>query len=182
MLAQEFDRFLVAIVAPRLRNVALHWQAVCGHDAIPAWHDIEPAAIAPELPIIWSWKYDHVADRFIGRLAGEAMNAIFGRSQRGKLLEEFFHGDAYHRMFARYKRVVTEPALYHGMGSVFHHEGRTGLGERIILPLARDGRTGDGLLGATVYAFPAPSDVWRTPELPVKELESFFPISAPHPS
>ncbi len=179
MLAEEFDPFFAAIEAPGLRNVALHWQAVCGHDAIPAWRDIDPAAIKPQLPIIWSWKYDHVADRFEGRLAGEAVSAILGRSLRGKLLEEFFHGDAYERMFARYKRVVTEPALYHGTGPVFHHEGRAGRGERIILPLAADGRNSDGLFGATVYEFPAPSDVRRTPELPTKELESFFPISAP---
>ena len=182
MLAEEFDPFFAAIEAPGLQNVALHWQAVCGHDAIPAWRDIDPAAIKPQLPIIWSWKYDHVADRFEGRLAGEAVSAILGRSLRGKLLEEYFYGDAYQRMFARYKRVVTEPALYHGTGPVFHDEGRAGRGERIILPLAADGRNGDGLFGATVYEFPAPSTVPPSPERPAEEIESFFPISTPQHS
>ena len=182
MLAQEFDRFFVAIEAPGLRNVALHWQAVCCHDAIPAWRDLDPAAIKLQLPIVWSWKYDRATDRFVGRFAGEAINAIFGRSLRGQPMEEFFRGDAYQRMFIRHKRIVTEPALYHGTGPVFHHEGRAGLGERIILPLAGDGRNGDGLFGATVYEFPLPSTVPPSPERPIEEIESFFPISTPQGS
>lgn len=177
MLAQEFDRFFAALEAPGLRNVAFHWQAMCCQDAIPGWRDLDPAAITPELPIIWSWRYDRAADRFVGRLAGEAINAIFGRSLRGQPMEEFFHGEPYQRMFVRYRRVVTEPALYHGTGPVFHHEGRAGQGERIILPLAADGRNGDGLFGATVYEFPLPSDGPLSPESSTKEIESFFPIT-----
>lgn len=177
MLAQEFDRFFAAIEAPGLRTVALHWQAVCRHDAIPAWRDLDPAAIKLQLPIVWSWKYDRAADRFEGRLAGEAINAIFGRGLRGQPMEEFFRGDAYQRLFARYKRVVTEPSLYHGTGPVFHHEGRAGHGERIILPLAADGRNADGLFGATVYEFPVPLGALRVPESVTDEVVTFYPIS-----
>ena len=177
MLAQEFDRFFAAIEALGLRKVALHWQAARRHDVIPAWRDLDPAAIKLQLPIIWSWKYDRAADRFKGRLAGEAINTIFGRSLRGRLMEEFFHGDVYRRMFARHKRIVTEPAFYHGAGPVFHHEGRTGSGERIILPLAADGRNGDGLFGATVYELPATLDALRVHDSLTEEVESFFSIS-----
>ena len=177
MLAQGFDRFFEAIEAPDLRTVALHWRTLCRNSAIPAWRNLNPAAIKLQLPIIWSWKYDRVADRFKGRLAGEAINAIFGRSLRGKPMEGFFHGDAYRQLFARYKRVVTEPALYHGAGPVFHNEGRDGRGERIILPLAADGRNGDGLFGATVYEFPVPLTELRVPDSLTEEVVTFFPIS-----
>jgi len=149
VLTQEFERFLAEVEAPDLRTVAVHWQAVRSHNVMPAWRDIDPAAIKLQLEIISSWKYDRAADCFTGRLAGEIINQIFGRSLRGKPMAEFFRADAYQRVFARHKRVVTEPALYHGTGHVFHHEGRSGQGERIILPLANDGRNGDGIFGAT---------------------------------
>jgi len=91
-------------------------------------------------------------------------------------MTEFFQGDVYRRVFARHKRVVAEPALYHGSGRVFHHEGRSGRGERIILPLAEDGRNGDGILGATIYELSAPLDVERVDDTLSGETESFFPI------
>jgi len=177
VLTQEFDRFLAVIEAPGLRTVALHWQAVCRHNAIPAWRDLDPVAIKLQLPIIWSWKYDRTTDSFTGRLGGETINTIFGRSLRGQPMAEFFRGDAYDRVFARHKRVVVKPALYHGTGRVFHHEGRSGQGERIILPLANDGRNGDGIFGATVYEHITPLDALRVKDSLTGETEAFFPLS-----
>jgi hypothetical protein len=73
-----------------LRNVALHWQAARGAKRMPGWRDIDPAAIARYLPIIWSWKYDHRTDSFTGRLSGQDINAVFGKSIRGVPMKDFF--------------------------------------------------------------------------------------------
>jgi hypothetical protein len=70
-------------------------------------------------------------------------------------MEDFFRNKQYDVIFARHKRVVTEPAFAHGVGKVFIHARRYGQGERIIMPLAADGLHGDGILGATVYAMTA---------------------------
>jgi hypothetical protein len=147
----SFAAFLARIENPGLRNVATHWNAARGTRRMPGWADIDPAAIARQLPIIWAWIYDRVADRFTGRLAGEEINAAFGKSLRGEDMATFFREYEYEKIFARHRRVVTEPCFAHGLGQVFRHARRVGIGERIILPLAADGETGDGILGATFY-------------------------------
>lgn len=146
-----FEDFLAAIEEPALHDVALQWRAARGVKGMPGWRDIDPAAIAPHLPIIWSWKYDRSTDSFTGRLAGEKINAAFGKNLRGAKMEEFFADWQYDLIFVRHKRVVTQPAFAHGSGPVFIHAKRYGAGERIILPLAANGVYGDGILGATVY-------------------------------
>jgi hypothetical protein len=66
-------------------------------------------------------------------------------------MAEFFRDYDYETIYRRHKRVVSEPACAHGQGQVFAHAKRFGLGERIIMPLAEDGRHCDGLFGATIY-------------------------------
>lgn len=170
----SFEAFLSRIDDPALRRVAAHWQAVRGDRRLPAWKNIDPLAIARDLPIVWSWQYDRGTDRFTGRLSGEEINKAFGRSLRGVPMQDFFKDWEYEKIFARHRRVVTEPCFAHGRGPVFIHARRYGDGERIILPLADDGENGDGIIGATVYRglpTPAPGK-----DLPAAEEVTFHPL------
>ncbi len=148
-----FDELLRRISDGALRDVAIHWNEARGQRRMPGWSDISPRAIARHLPLIWSWKYDALTDLFVGRLAGEEIVQAFGENLRGKTAEEFFKDRGGEAVIARHRRVVTEPACYHGQGAVFSHARRIVTGERIILPLAEDGEKGDGILGATIYSF-----------------------------
>lgn len=121
---------------------------------MPAWADIRPHALARHLPSIWSWKYDAEAGHLIGRLAGELIVNAFGESLRGKSDIEFFKDRGGSAIIDRHMRVMRQPCFYHGAGEVFAHVNRAVRGERIILPLAEDGATGDGIIGMTVYNFP----------------------------
>ncbi len=170
----SFDDFLSRIDDEGLRAVARHWNAVRGTRRMPAWTDIDPAAIARQLPIVWAWKYDRASDRFTGRLAGEAINAAFGKPLRGAPMEEFFRDFQYAKIFERHKRVLSEPCFAHGRGQVFRHAERVGTGERIILPLAEDGVAGDGIFGATVYGVGAPAG--GPPYMPAGEDVTFYPL------
>lgn len=145
------SQVLAALHAPALREIVGHWHDVRGGRLMPAWQDIDPTVIARHLPITWAWKYDRAANSFTGRLAGETINAIFGKSLRNARMEEFFAGWNYETIFERHRRVVCEPCVAIGKGLVFIHAERYGTGERVILPLARDGIEGDGIIGATVY-------------------------------
>jgi hypothetical protein len=149
----SFEAFERAIELPALRAVAHHWHEARGTRRLPGWSDIKPAAIAAQLPIVWAYRYDRESDSFTGRLAGEHIVAIFGKSIRGLPMTEAYPKEEYPALFARSKRVVVEPAFMRGHGVVFRHLGRNGLGERIVMPLADDGVTGDGILGATEYNF-----------------------------
>lgn len=169
-----FEAFLAAISAEPLKLVAEHWAAVRGGRSVPGWRDIRPSAIAPQLSILWSWKYDAAMDRFTGRLAGDAVEAIFGRSFRGADMREIFPAADYDRISARHRRVATEPALFLGRGLVFRHLDRYGMGERVILPLSDSGNACDGIVGATVYEMATGS---RPPDVEAQqEIEEWFAI------
>jgi hypothetical protein len=148
---RSFDAFCAGLVSDRLRAVAQHWATAKADRRMPAWRDIDPIAIAPHLPIVWSWKYDTCSDRFVGRLAGEEIIELAGRSFRGVPLEDFFTGRQSESVINRYVRVMSGPCLMHQRGIVFAHLGRHGLGEKLIMPVSEDGTRVDGVLGAAVY-------------------------------
>jgi hypothetical protein len=169
-----FREFEAAIVSPALKVVARHWNDARGGRRMPGWSNIKPSAIAPHLPIVWSFKYDRASDTFTSRLAGERITSIFGKSLRGLPMLEIYGPDEYPALFARNKKAVTEPAFMRGSGLVFRHLDRYGTGERIIVPLAEDGEHGDGIFGATEYrvsATPPARDV-----LTAGEMEEWYSL------
>ncbi len=147
----SFEAFERKIIAPSLKQIARHWNEARGSRVLPGWNHIRPSAIAAQLPIIWSYKYDRRNDSLTGRLAGDVIEAVFGKSFRGTAMNDLFTPDGFSFFFARHKRVVVEPCFFHGVGGVFYRLSRVGTGERIILPLSDNGADGDGILGATLY-------------------------------
>lgn len=147
----SFAEFEKAIKSPQLRLVAQQWNAARGTRAMPDWSDIRPNKLAPQLAIIWSYRYDRASDAMVGRLAGDHIERIFGKTFRHTPMEHLYPPDQYPEMFARFRRIVSEPALYLEEGKVFQAVDRFGFGERVAMPLSQDGVSGDGLIGATVY-------------------------------
>lgn len=168
MSFQEFER---SIVSPELRHVAAHWNLVRGSRAMPSWSDIRPSRICAELPLIWSYKYDRAGDALIGRLAGDQIEKVFGKTFRGTPMSALYPPDTYPEMFERFKRIVCEPALYRSEGMVFRFVDHYGHGERIGLPLAGDGALGDGIVGATKY-----SSIRGQPGIELPESEAWFAL------
>ncbi len=70
--------------------------------------------------MLWSWKYDPEGGTFSGRLAGDSIEAIFGRSFRNARMADMFPPDAYGGVLARNRRVITGPCLFHGRGAIFN--------------------------------------------------------------
>ena len=167
----SFQAFEQTIVSPELKRVAEHWYKVRGSRAMPSWSDIRPSHITAELPLIWSYKYDRATDTLIGRLAGDQVEKIFGKTFRGAPMSALYPEDTYPEMFARFKRVVCEPALYRSEGMVFKCVDHYGHGERIAMPLSVDGVLGDGILGATKY-----SSIRGKPGLELPESEAWFAL------
>ena len=116
---------------------------------MPAWAGLMPTAIKAQLSIVWSYTYDQASDLFTGRLAGNRVAIIFGRNFHGLSMSEAYPKSDYPSLFAKCKRILGEPALYHGRRLKFHSSGKLGEGERIIMPLSSDGIAGDGVFGAT---------------------------------
>jgi hypothetical protein len=155
MCYSDFER---DIRSPTLRRVARHWNDVRGERAMPDWTDIRPSNIAQQLSVIWSYRFDRDLEAFIGRLAGDQVEEVFGGTFRGTRMEDLYPAELFPIMYGRFHRVVREPALYLEEGKVFQLVDHYGYGERIVMPLSRDGISGDGILGATVY------EAFRTPD------------------
>jgi hypothetical protein len=115
---------------------------------MPLWGDIQPSAIRTHLPKVWSYAYNANTDQFVGRLAGEHVTALFG-NLRGLPMSEANAREHSPSLIAKCKRVVSEPALYHGGRIDFRIAGKSYVGEWIILPLSNNGNTCDGVFGAT---------------------------------
>jgi hypothetical protein len=147
---------LRAISDPRLRALFGHWLAARGDAAMPAWKDIDPLALGPLLPHIWSLPYDRGDDSFTGRLSGEEINAIFGKSLRQTRIENFFAPADVPWIHERCLRIIAQPCIALVNGPVYGYTGRYGRGSRIMLPLGEDRATGDEVIGATVYSMHPP--------------------------
>jgi len=174
----SFERFLACIRSEELRAIAEHWAAARGLKAMPAWRDIDPLQLGRNIRYVWSWKYDRVAETFTGRLAGEELDLAFGKSMRGAAMRDFYSPQVYDLVYPRHRRVVTERGFMYGQGMLFAHMGRTVVGERIVMPLAEDGVTADGIIGGTLYT-PMPIGGDNRPLGPDYQPEqvTFFPLS-----
>jgi len=166
-----YAEFTTVIQSEHLRAVAHHWNEARNNRPLPGWNDIKPSQMPGQLKYIWVYRYDRATRLFTGRLAGNVIEQVFGKSFRGTPMTEIYPPSDYPRLYARAERVVCEPAFYHGEGRVFRHLDRIGNGERIMLPLADDGHTGDGVLGATVY-----QTATNPLSLEDAEFDSWYPL------
>jgi hypothetical protein len=150
------DVFADVIESEELRAFFDHWNACRGSRRMPGWSDIRPQAIRKVLPYVWAWKYDRKTDRFSGRLTGDEIHRVFGATNSGRPMEECFPERYYAVMFALFKRIVMGPEFLRERGPVYAHLGNACFGERIALPLADDGVTCDGIIGATLFEISRP--------------------------
>jgi PAS domain len=145
----NLDSFTNSIQSDALKSLAQHWLEVRGDRAMPRWSDIRPAAIKNLLPIVWSWRFEHETEKFRCRLAGDKIQSAAGSASGGDAMEVIFSQSACDYFNPLLKRVVVTPEAYRGHGRVYSQFDRFDVGERIVLPLADDGVTGNGVIGAT---------------------------------
>ena len=168
-----YEAFRNAIASPALLAVADHWHAARGTRLMPSWADLKPSRIASQLPIVWVYKYDRSTREFVGRLAGDRITRYCGKNFRGIRLEDLHPPELLPRAYAHMNRLVEEPALYHCAGRLFRQRERTGVGERIMLPLAADGVHPDGVLGASDYDYAIPNPAYAPIEIMGEDIHWF---------
>jgi hypothetical protein len=123
-------------------------------DGLPPLQRFDPLQLPRLLPNVWIVEVELATQRFRMRLAGENINAIYGRSIAGLYFKDVFQPGDVEIIVARYSRALGEPAIFHASGSVYAAGGNLTVGERLGLPmLGREGQT-NTLLGATVYRSP----------------------------
>ncbi len=140
---------ITAIKSQRLRTLLDHYLMVRGDKRMPSRHDIDATHLGPVLPIIWVNEYESEAGTFRYRLAGEQVNEIFGTSVSGRLLSDFLAADRFQVINEYFLKIIQDEVAWLASGPIYRCTDRIALGERLALPLSSDGKTADGIIGAT---------------------------------
>jgi hypothetical protein len=145
--------------------------------AVARRDDFDIFHIPALVPRLFLYDFDPAQRSFLLRVAGEEIRRLLPNSLPGATLEKIMPPAALPVVQQRYRRVCEEPAIMHAIGRVFVNLGGTGIGERIVLPLAgADGKVHQ-LLGATVYALGEQTEQDRVFEREEVAL-TFMPLTA----
>jgi hypothetical protein len=142
----------LTIADDRLRSLYEYWLALALEaDGLPPVQAFDPLHLPKMLPNIWILEVAPDTHRFRMRLAGENINAIYGRNIGGQYFSDALEQSEVDLVVARYTRALSEPSIVRAVGAVYAAAGRFSQGERLALPmLGRSGLT-DTMLGATIY-------------------------------
>jgi hypothetical protein len=154
------DSLTVETNYPMTRRFLDYWRAKCGDGRLPSRQDIDPLDIPDLLPHIAM--YDVVrtgADtRFRIRLFGTANVQLMGSDCTGQFLDEQMGAQDSARILAFYRQVA-DGGRPHLWRSFLVTPGREHVRyERLLLPLASDGRTVDILMALFVPLEAEPDD------------------------
>ena len=159
-----------------LRSLYQYWRELAqAAGGLPQLQAFDPLHLPKVLQHIWIVEVDSSTRRFRVRLAGENINAIYGRNIGGQYFRDVYDPSDLDTIIARYSRCLTQPAIFRATGSVYAAAGRLTAGERLALPMLGRGGITDSLLGATVYGGKVErhDDVLITGDVP-----EFFPVRA----
>ncbi|HET7085244.1 MAG TPA: PAS domain-containing protein [Rhizomicrobium sp.] len=143
-----------SIESPGLRAVAEHWREARGSKRMPRWADLSSAVLAPYFKLLWGYQYDPKTGEFTGGLTGEHIKDWLGTKFSGARLLDIHQPSAFREAQSILTQTVSSPSAYRSSGRLFTVGNHTVNGERIALPLAANGVTADGILGASDYQSP----------------------------
>jgi hypothetical protein len=147
----NFESLIHRIQSPSLRAVAQHWHKARGARRMPSWADIAATDLSPHLNMLWGFKYDPKTKEFRAELAGNRLRKWIDQNFRGERIQDLTSASNYEKVHRHLIRIVTTPLALRCSGRLFTVGDYEVTGERIALPLAEDGKTADGIFGASEY-------------------------------
>lgn len=148
------------VLAPKLRRLINIWHAARDGGARPPRKSlIDPIDLGRARLLAWIWLVERRPDRaLVYRLAGEEINAVFGRSIARASLQELLAPAEARMIERRWHRVLDDRVMLHTVGDVYSETGNLYSGERIALPLTDEAGVTRFLIGATDYRLIGPDD------------------------
>jgi hypothetical protein len=151
----------------RHRELYDYWQARRpAPNRLPARADIDPSEIPHLLGAVWMTDVVRTerSVRFRERLVGTAMVELYGFETTGRWFEEIYEGRHLARQLATYRAIAAGGRPHLSRLGVPRRDREFLIYDRLILPLAADGRTPDILLGIHAYAPEQGEDPTTWPE------------------
>lgn len=138
------------IVHPILRQIYLYWKSKCNYKVCPARADLDPTELPALLPHVLLIDVRREPFDLVIRLAGTQVVRGIGREITGLRLHDVPVSDAA-TLFEAYARVARDSRPRRIHGSCFIPPDRWPMVDRIVMPLASDGRTPDMLFAGVCY-------------------------------
>lgn len=152
-LAEGADGIRAATGNPLIHALVAYWQGKAGGRPMPARADIDPAEIPWLLPHVWLMDVLREAGRpaFRYRLVGTAVATTFPECRAGWRVEAVYPDIFGSSIYRQFLALVERGAPQWRRGPVLFDAERKHIAfERVLLPLASDGRAVDMTLGLTV--------------------------------
>ncbi|WP_420404569.1 PAS domain-containing protein [Nisaea sp.] len=123
-----------------------HWMSLWSPGTVPLRRRIDPTAFPTALPHSWIYRYEADGD-FRCVLAGEMINAAWGRSIKGMTSREII-GDDHEEAHPRWLTVINRPAILYLTQSELRMPKKS---ERLVLPVAEHDGSIRAVLGISCY-------------------------------
>ena len=136
-----------------IQDLEHYWREKCVGDRLPSRQDIDPVDIPNLLPTLYliDVASEITPPRFRFRLLGDVITERFQRNSTGKWLDKIYDAEFYHRISIDYLDIIrTKQPSYAVLNMPV--AGREYIQyERLVCPLASDGRTVDSLFGVIAF-------------------------------
>lgn len=137
---------------PKIRKIIDYWQSIHPESGLPGRQHIDPSDFPDLLPHVRL--VDVVGDppRFRVRLCGDRIRDHFGSCQQGQYYDEMYPGFKDRPTFSDFIEAIATGKPSWNKGSCELNPERIHVPlERIVLPLASDGKTVDMLLVISLF-------------------------------
>jgi hypothetical protein len=136
----------------RIARLYAYWRSLRpASGGLPGRQHLDPGAIAGLLPWVWMVDVRHAPLRFKHRLVGTEQVAVMEADYTGRWLDEAHPDFLLSSAYPQFVAAAEEAAVRYEAGpALFPSKGHR-LVERLLLPMARDGRHVDMLLAMTIY-------------------------------
>jgi hypothetical protein len=138
---------------PTIKGLYDYWISIHPPVGLPGRQHVDPCAIPHLLPRVFMVDVSRHPLRFKYRLVGTEYVQLMGKDLTGQFLDEV-HPGFYGTILRHYTETAEFGQPAYRKGPVMYTKpDRNYLGmERVIVPLARDGRAADMILGAIVFS------------------------------
>jgi len=150
----NFETLLSRIRSPALLAVARLWNEARGARRMPRWSDLKSPALSPYSKMLWGYNYDSKTGDFTGSLLGRKLEKWVGEDFCHSPLSDLHSIVNFKESNAYLTKIVTAPLAGRSSGRLFMVDDLAVTGERIALPVAEDGKTGDAVFGASDFVSP----------------------------
>ncbi|HXZ02963.1 MAG TPA: PAS domain-containing protein [Stellaceae bacterium] len=151
---EEFHESPPPTADERVRQLFHHWREI--HPAgggLPGRQHVDPTAMPRSLlPFVWLCDVQRAPLRFRYRLLGTEQVRVLGRDHTGRWIDDVFPAFLGSAAYAQYVAAAERGVAGYRRGDtliILPKDYRSM--ERLLLPLARDGKTVDMLLAISVF-------------------------------